>query len=319
MLWYSEDSTSNSAFLFQQYPEILHGFESLDQVGHSVLEGAMDRYKGLPWETTLGFALLRRAVTQFAGVRYMLERSAIQSASLVARSLFETLLAARYLAYGARRFVSGRTPTTPRGREIRSRYYRTEELRREIYRRQAAIDDRFGVRPLSGLKKREIQEEIRTRLAFLQRHFLAQNRRFGPLLCFPSGKQRPKHFDVSSWFTFGFRGNRAGKVTNVRHLAAAFGWLRDYEILYEAFSGFAHVRGLSHDVEIESGGVAARVPHAPDDFETIAYFCLHWQLFILMCLGRAYNPGAVYQVQATDIRMRAARDQLEPQLPLGLG
>src|SRR5690606_23825901 len=118
---YSDDSTSNSAFLFQEYPEILHAFETLDAAGHSVLGGAMERYKGLPWETMLGFALIRRAVTQFAGVRYLLERSAVQPASLVARSLFETLLAARYLAYGARRFVSGRTPTTPGGREIRAR------------------------------------------------------------------------------------------------------------------------------------------------------------------------------------------------------
>src|SRR5690606_33866940 len=134
------------------------------------------------------------------------------------------------------------------------------------------------------------QEEIRTRLSFLERHFPVQQKRFGPLLCFPSGKQRPKHFDIYSWFTFGLRGSRAGKVTNVRHLAAAFGWLRDYEILYEAFSGLAPVRGLGHDVEVESGGVAVRVPHAPYDFESIAYFCFHRQLFILMCLSRDHNP-----------------------------
>ncbi len=317
--WYSNDCVSNSRYLFERYPGVFAGMAAQDQLGHSILEGAMAHYSGLPWETTVGFALLRRAVAQFAGVRYLCEHSAVQQGSLVARALFETLLAARYLAYGGRRFVSGLTPTTARGREVRARYYRTEEIRREIYRRQAAIDDRFGSRGLSRSQKAAIGAEIQDRLSHLVRRFPVQHRRFGPLLCFPRPNRRPKHFDLFAWYTFGFRGERREKITNVRRLAEAFGWLRDYELLYEAFSGFAHVRGLRHDTDVEPGSVAVRVPHAPDDFETIVYFCIHWQFFILTCMSRAYYPPALVRIQIIDPQLRPSLDALRGSLPLGVG
>jgi hypothetical protein len=144
---------------------------------------------------------------------------------------------------------------------------------------------------------------------------------FGDFLCFPDSnkpKRRINHFDKLSWYSFGFRKAKREKVKNIRDIAIEFGWLRDYELLYEAFSGFAHVRGFHHDTEIEPGSIAVRAPHTPDDFEVIAFFACHRQLFMLSCLAKAYHPQSRGVVHQVDLRIRPALTVLEGRLPLGI-
>ncbi len=298
-LWYAPDGLANSATLAATHAEVFEAVAELDRLSHLILEGALGSYEGLPWETTLGFSLIRRSIVQFEGVRYLCERSSIQSASLVARAHFETLLAARYLVYGTKRFVSNRTKTTPRGREVRARYYRVEELRREVYRRQAALDRRLSSRSLPKGVRTAVQGEISERVDFLDRHFPVQQKRFGSFRCFPPTNP-VRHHDPHPWYAYGFSLKNRPKVRTIRGLAAAFGWVRDYEVLYDAFSGFAHVRGLHHDTEVEPGSVAVRVPHTPDDFETIVFFAWHWQLYLMNILAKCYHPTSLVEIQAFD-------------------
>jgi hypothetical protein len=167
-LWYSPDALSNTEHLISLFPGVFAGMAEVDRLGHAILEQTITSYRGFAWETTLGLALLRRSVTQFGGIRYLCESSSVQPATLVARAHFETLLAVRYLVYGTKRTISGLTSTTARGREVRARYYRVEQLRREIYRRQSAIDGRYGGRKLSLKAKAEIKSEIDEQIDFIR-------------------------------------------------------------------------------------------------------------------------------------------------------
>lgn len=244
---YASDGMANSAHLLSLHERVFVSLGEIDRIGHQAPESAIAGYDGRPWETTLGLALLRRSIAQFEGVRYLLERAAVQSATLPARAHFETLLAARYFLYGARPSVGPTTPSTSRGREVRARYYRTEEVRREIYRRQALLDGRFGGRRPDRATRDGVKEEIDDRVQWLNRFKPAQQKAFGPLLCYSSAATRRQHHDRYPWYAYGFARRHRDRVRTVRGLASRFGWLRDYEMLYDASSGFVHVRGLRHD------------------------------------------------------------------------
>ena len=315
--WYSPDCIQNEQVLSTTRGEMLTTMASVDQQGHSVLEGALSAYHGDPWETTVGLSLLRRAVVQFEGVRYLCERSSVQSASLPARALFETMLATRVLVYGARRYISGLTPLSTLGRERRARLFRVDELRREIYRRKAALDGRFG-RRFGGAKVRAgVQEEIDTHINYLERRFPAQHRTFGPLRCFPK-KGKPQYHDEFPWFAYVFSQSKRKQRRSVRALSIAFGWGTGYEMLYDAFSGFGHARGLNYDTEVEPGSIAIRVPHAPDDFDTISMCATRWQLLMLSYLSRTYHPPSRQQVHQLEVQSRPILDALAASVPLGI-
>lgn len=314
--WLATDGTSNAQYLVSAFGDVFDAMGEIDHVGHTVLEGALE-YQGEAWETTVGLSLLRRSVTQFAGVRYLLHRSSVQPASIVARAHFETLLAARVLVYGAKRYVSGVTSTTAVGRERRARLYRTEELRREIYRRKAAIDGRLGHLFIGAKVLVGVQKEIDERRAFLQKHFRAQQASFGPLRCFPQGKGRLQYHDELPWYSHIFGKARRRKIRTLRGLAVALGWGQFYELIYDAFSGFTHVRGCHHDTLVEPGSIAVRVPHAPDDFEPIALASCRWQLLMLHFLARAYNPAGRPNVQAVSLKVAGVIDRLSSKVPLG--
>lgn len=314
--WLAQDSVGNSQFLVVAFPDVFDAMGEIDRVGHAVLEGAL-AYQGGAWETTVGLSFLRRSVTQFGGVRYLLQRSSVQPASILARAHFETLLASRVLVYGAKRYVSGLTPSTATGRERRARLYRAEELRREVYRRKAALDGRFGRRFIGAKVRAGVQEEIDDKVAFLQRHFRSQQSAFGPFRCFPQGKRKPQYYDELPWYSHIFGRARRRKMRSLRALAIAVGWGQAYELIYDAFSGFTHVRGCHHDTVVEPGSIAVRVPHAPDDFEPIALSACRWQLLQLSFLTRAYNPAGRVAVGALSKKVAPAIDQLSSKVPFG--
>jgi hypothetical protein len=246
-----------------------------------------------------------------------LHRSSVQPASIVARAHFETLLATRVLVYGTKRYISGVTSTTAIGRERRARLYRTEELRREVYRRKAALDGRLGRRFIGTKVRAGVQQEIDERIAFLQRHFAAQQVSFGRFRCFPQGTGRPQYHDELPWYSYTFGKGRRKQIRTIRGLAVALGWGQAYELIYDAFSGFTHVRGCHHDTVVEPGSIAVRVPHAPDDFASIALAACRWQLLMLFFLARAYNPAGRAGVQAVSLAVAGAIDTLSSHVPLG--
>lgn len=315
--WYATDARSNVASLEAEYGTIFDAMAELDRTGHAVLQAVLDNYRGHPWETVVGCGLLRRSITQYEGVRYLLEHSAVQASALTARALFETLLAVRYLLFGAQRYVTWRTKSTPRGREVRARYYRAEELRRQIYRRQAALDGRLGTWSGIPVDPKDIQDEIDDILTELRQEFPRQHRRFGDLLCFPRAKGRISYHDIHTWYSLGFRRSGRDAVRTVRSLARRFGWERDYEVLYDAFSGFAHVRGLAHDIVLHPEGASVRVPHTPEDFETIAFFACSWEQLILSYFARTYAPAALQLVQQLDLKIRPVLNALRGSVPTG--
>jgi hypothetical protein len=72
------------------------------------------------------------------------------------------------------------------------------------------------------------------------------------------------------------------------------GFLWEYEVLYGAFSGLAHPRGISHDVAILAATQSLEVfhPYKPDGFELFAFWGCHWQLDGLLATIDAIHPSS---------------------------
>jgi hypothetical protein len=95
-------------------------------------------------------------------------------------------------------------------------------------------------------------------------------------------------------------------------LAGALGQRWEYDFLYEAWSAFAHGRGISKDVSIEGSSVEVHHPHRPTWFALIAFFALGWHGMLLMTAAKWFYPEMIPQLQQLHQTHRDAIHGLEP-------
>ena len=311
--WYSQDGKDNALALQATYPAVFEAIAELDALGHRMLARAASP-KITDIDRLVGVAMMRRAATLFVGVRHLFEASAIEPAKLVLRASFETLLAFRYLVHGGKSKVDLFTPSDPRMREARARYFFVAAERQLVYSRQSLLDGRWGGRKVSGLERQRLKDEVQAEIARLQQQFPAQTRAFGVYRCYMPPKQR-RYFDARDWYSFGFK---SGKVKNIRALAARFKWLGEYELLYASFSGMMHPRGISHDAKITDQGYEVYHPYMAEAFELLAYWACGWQMMILAAAMQAYTPETLPDAQSVSAKIAPVLRALNVGIPDGL-
>ena len=313
-LWRSNDRQQNSAALHVNYSGAFTVLAELDALGHRILKRAADAQREGETEALVGLSMLRRAVTHFVGIRELMEVSAVEQTKVIIRAQFETMLAFRYLVHGARKNVALETSTSKRQREIRARYFLVAAMRREVYAIQMALDGRSGLKPRRANVQPMLEEsrEIRERL---DRQLPRQSAAFGPYACFNAVAHKRRYHDAREWFSFGFRRQR---VNSVRQLAARLGQLWEYEVLYDAFSGLIHPRGIVHDAMIADGKLEIFSPYMADAFQLLCKWSCSWQGFILAWAVKAYHPPSLGDAQAVAKKVSPLLDKLSTALPAGL-
>jgi hypothetical protein len=311
--WKSPDGEGNAAHLAATYADILDAIAEVDALGHRVLQRAATTAKVDRIDPLVGLAMLRRVVTQFVGIRHLMEVSAAEQAKLGVRSQFESLLAFRYLVHGGQRRLPFYVAASSRRRESRARYFYVAGERRDIYRQQALIDGRMA-HPVRPAARRAIRKDIASSIGRLDALFPVQQSTFGPLRCYVPIKKKRQYYDLKEWYACGFR---KARVNSVRGLAQRFGWLWEYEVLYDAFSGLTHPRGISHDINIENSVAEVLSPYLATAFELLCKWSLSWQMLILAWAVKAYHPASLPDAQETDGRIRPALNRLRVDVPLG--
>lgn len=302
--WQSSDGLHNSQALRGMYPSVFSAIAEVDALGHRILKRASDGAPVNGVDKIVGLSLLRRLVTAFAGVRHLLEASSVQPALIVARSQFEVFLSLRYLVHGAQRRLSLHTPSSPRQREIRARYYMTASLRSGVYRRQAVLDGKEGAMRMRGAKLRQdLAAEIRAEIERLQQSYPTQHRSFGLLRCYPVGKAKPRYYDQKEWYSFGFRKK---EVNSVKALATALGLPNLYFLIYSPLSELGHAHGIDYDVTITETQVEIHSPYNPEAFAFVAYWTCTWQMLALAYAAKAYCQDVHSDLQRTDQFVRPA-------------
>lgn len=314
-LWRSPDGDSNAAVLRAHHADVYTALAELDAFGHRLLKRATDASSGDGIDALVGLSMLRRGVTHFVGIRHLFEASAIEPGKLGIRAQFETLLAARYLVHGGRSRVSIEVPTSARQREARARYFYVAAERRKIYSRQALLDGLWGRQKISRQDRRAIASELSSERQRLDNKFPTQQLAFGPFL-FRAPKGKRRHFDKQEWYSFGFRSR---KVNSVRALARRYHWLWEYEMLYSAFSGLMHPRGITHDAAISStGSFEIFSPYMAEAFELLSNWTCRWQFVMLGYLAKAYHPASLDDARAIDKKIQPILRALQTDIPAGL-
>lgn len=314
--WRNPDGLQNALAVRAHYSDALKAMEELDRLGHRLLERATKDLEVDRIDPLVGVALIRRSIMLFVAIRHLFEDSLVEPAKLQMRAQFETLLAVRYLAYGGKRDIPLLEPTHTRQRESRARYFYVAAERRKLYARQALLDGRWGRESLGRKARKALRAELVHNLALLDKLFPTQQKAFGPLRCFGTRSKRRYH-DPYPWYAFGFRKR---DVTGVRQLAKRFGHLRDYEIMYDAFSALTHPRGVSHDLTIdhETGTMEVHHSYAPSSFELLCSWSCLWQQGILIALTKAYHPATLPDAQTVNKRVSKLISDLDAS-DLGIG
>lgn len=312
--WRSQEGLNNALALQATYPAAFAALAELDALGHRLLHGLGTNLHIDRIDSLVAVALLRRTVTQFVGIRHLLEASVVEHAKLGLRAQFETLLSVRYLLYGAKGHIDRDTPSSPTRRESRARYYFVAADRLSIYARFALLDGHWGRSRIPRKQRSAIRREAFQNLARLDKEFPVQQNAFGPLLCLPSRRGKPRYHDSRQWFSFGFR---TSKVTTIRHLASRLGYLREYEMLYAALSGLTHPRGVSHDVKLAGDHLSVYHPYMAEAFELLCAWACGWQTFLLAWFNLVYDPGSFDDAKAVFIKNRPAIKALNARLPDG--
>ena len=245
--WRSPEGSASAEALQAMYAPPFDAIAEIDALGHRTLSRVSSDIKGRSIGDLVAVALLRRHVMLFVAIRHLFESSAIDQVKGLLRSQLETTLAIRYVMFGARPRFRLKPRSDSRARETRARFFYVAAERGGVYHKQALLDGRWGRQGFTPGGRKGLKREIRENLARLDKYFPAQQAAFGPLRCFHSTKLQ--YFDSKQWFSFGFR---SGSVRSIRALAKRLGCLWEYEVLYGAFSGLTHPRGISHDVQSDA-------------------------------------------------------------------
>src|ERR1700694_864296 len=139
--WRSEDGQTNAHGLQANFAAAFWAIGEIDALGHRLLTRISSNTKIDSIDQLVGVSIMRRLVTQFVGIRHLLEASVVEQAKLGIRAQFESLLAVRYLVFGGRRRVTFNSATHDDKRESRARNFFVAAERRDIYARQVVLDN----------------------------------------------------------------------------------------------------------------------------------------------------------------------------------
>ena len=302
-LWRSPDGERNAIALRTQYELGFTAIAEYDRIGHLLLHRAGNGDAVEMLETVVGVAMLRRAVMLFTGIRTLLEHSLPDVAKAPARAYFELWLQHRCLAYGSVHPVLLQTPTLPDAREPRAKRYHVAAGRRALRLRALALRDHMANEQEQTIT--ELEQEAAHELSRLRHNFPEEWVYFGDVTDarFLLTERDPQ------WFSPEFP---QGTVSTVQQLAAAYGYGREYDLLYDAFSALMHSRGMSHDLTIDAGVAAVHLPHDPAWFQTIAWFVLRWHQMLLFTAAKWHAPLMMSQLRALQKRHEPAIESLSP-------
>jgi hypothetical protein len=300
--WIDPHLRNNIAFLERHHPERLTGLAEVDALAVRVVTRRAAGAGIGRDDELLALALLRRSNMLFAAARQLLASSQADGAKLIVRALFELLLQTKYFIFGTSRVLSARTVSPQRSRETRARYYMAADVRSEIYVRLRMLGNAFGRVRKGRAMRRELQEEIDERLAFLSRQYPNQMKRMGAV-----GKKPNLHHDRFEWYAYGFRSPE--KASSIFGLALRLGWRTEYHAFYGPLSGAVHPKGLRQDVERDQVAAWFLSPYSTDSFELLVGWACRFQLMTLRLLAFAYCVESMEDIARTE---RTVLQQVRP-------
>jgi hypothetical protein len=306
--WRSPSGDSNAVELRAAFPGVFAALSEFDRMGHLTLHRAGERGPISTIEGLVGVALLRRAVTVFAGIRQLLEASLADPAVVLARTHFELWLQYRCLAYGTKHPISLETPTIRPEREPRAARFFVASRRRGLRSRALIVGPESRHPPDGPGGAARLEEELRGEIAHLEETFPEEWMYFGSLDATELvrrivGREEP------AWFADLIRPKPSSTIAA---LAKSLGCGWEYDFLYEAWSAFAHGRGISKDLSSEGQSMAVHHPHRTTWFQMVAFLALSWQGFLLMTAAKWLCPVMIPQLQDLHMAHREAINALEP-------
>lgn len=299
--WRSPTGDDNAAALRTAFPAVFCALAEYDRIGHLTLHRAIDGGPKETMEAIVGVALLRRGVTVFAGIRQLLDNSLADPAVVLLRMYFELWLQYRCLAYGTLDPISLHTPTTAEEREPRAARFYVASARRGLRSRALIVGPEARHNPDSPEGAQRLLDELHAEIEGLKASFPSEWAYFGDLddtalVRRLAGRQEP------AWFASLIEPKPA---SSIEALAAALGSRWEYDFLYDAWSAFAHGRGISKDLTPDDGGMGVHHPHRPTWFTMVAFLALSWHGLLLMTAAKWLSPVMIVQLQGV---FRAHRD-----------
>jgi hypothetical protein len=306
--WRSPDGDANAVALRAAYPAVFQALAEYDRIGHLTLHRATGGGPKETIEAIVGVALLRRGVTIFAGIRQLLESSLADPAVVLLRTYFELWLQYRCLAYGTLDPISLETPTTAEDREPRAARFYVASARRGLRSRALIVGPEARHEPDSPDGAQRLLDELRAEIDRLKSSFPTEWAYFGDLddtalVRRIAGRQEP------AWFADLIQPNPSNSI---EALAAVLGSRWEYDFLYDAWSAFAHGRGISKDLTPGNGSMEVHHPHRPTWFTMVAFLALSWHGLLLMTAAKWLTPVMVAQLQEVFGTHRGAIFALEP-------
>ncbi|MEX2531422.1 MAG: DUF5677 domain-containing protein [Gemmatimonadota bacterium] len=277
-------------------------------MGHLTLHRAGEGGPVSTVEGLVGIALLRRAVTEFAGIRRLLEASLADPAVVLARAQFELWLQYRCLAYGTKNPISLETPTIREEREPRAARFFVASRRRGLRSRALIVGPESRHPPDSPEGAARLEEELRSEISHLEETFPEEWAYFGHLDA-DELVRRIVRRDEPAWFADLIQPKPSSSIAA---LARALGCAWEYDYLYEAWSAFAHGRGISKDLSRDGESMAVHHPHRPTWFQMVAFLTLSWQALLLLTAAKWLCPVMIRQLQDLHRAHRDAIHALEP-------
>ena len=308
--WRSPDGTKAAYALTTKYPQVFSAIAEIDALGHRLLKRVADILPPDRIETLVAAALLRRLVTQYVGIRHLLEASAVEQTKPLLRAQWETLLAIKALLKDEE---TGQTATADI-RESRARFYYVAAERQAAYAHKALIDGASGETVRSESAAAAIRADLDSIIARLSKSFPTEMEAFGPLR-YQDSQRKPLYYDHFEWYTLA---RPVGKPASLRALAESLraGW--EYHTMYAALSGSAHARGITRDVRVvPPGQLEIFHPYMSDAFELVAHWSSMWQLDGLLAFADAFHRDSKADAEAVYRKIIKTLDALSNELPVG--
>ena len=143
--WQSPDGVARARYLAENYAAVFDAVAAVDALGHRLLTRAQTSLGSSRTESVVVLVLLRRLVSQYVGIRHLLEAAAVDQVKPLMRAQFETVLSIKALLLAE---SGGRGQTAlAAAREERAELYYVEAERRRAYNIRATLDGVSGELP----------------------------------------------------------------------------------------------------------------------------------------------------------------------------
>jgi hypothetical protein len=308
--WRSAEGTQAALALTTNYPQVFSAIAEIDALGHRLLKRVAGVLRTDAIETLVVAALLRRLVTQYVGIRHLLEASAVEQTKPLMRAQWETRLAIKALL----KDEEADQAATADIRESRARFYYVAAERQAAYAHKALIDGVSGETVRTESAAAAIQVDLDNIIARLSNSFPNEMEAFGPLR-YQNSRRKPLYYDHLEWYTLA---RPVRKPASLRELAESLkvGW--EYHMMYGALSGSTHARGITHDVRVvPPGELEIFHPYMSDAFELVAHWSSMWQLDSLIAVVDAFHRDSKPDVESVYRKVIQTLHGLSNEPPVG--